>query len=262
MQAPLTYLKPNSKNLLTDSPSAVLNCSVSNTAAATTVPMIFSPTIGGTFTRAFNIPFQHVYLQVKFNSIIAAVNSTPSWPTLEINVYTADGRNIYTNVKSFTSSGNPVSCSSNYRAFDVFNVGAKLTSSETTVLMEVRSTGTTNTKIALSDVELYYGNCSAECGLCNGPTSRECTSCRGLLTTLSNSQCSGCSAGYYQNGICLPCPIECDTCTFSNNQAKCLTCRADIASNSPTSPLGCATNYAKMEHATDQKFSTTDWASS
>lgn len=152
MQAPLTYLKPNPKNIITDSPSPVLNCSVSNTAAGSTVPMIFSPTIGGTFTRAFNIPFQHVYLQVKFNSIVAAVNSTPSSPTLEINVFTADGKNIYTNVKSFTTTGNPVSCSSGYRAFDVFNIGAKLTSSETTVLMEVRSTGTTNTKIALSNV--------------------------------------------------------------------------------------------------------------
>lgn len=206
-QAPLTYLKPNSKNLISDSPSALLNCSVSNTVAGSSVPMVFSPTIGSTFTRSFSIPFQHVYLQVKFNSIIAAVNSTPASPTLEINVFTANGKNIYTNVKSFTSSGNPVSCSSNYKAFDVFNVGAKLTSSDATVLMEVRSTGTTNTNIALSDVELYYGNCSAECGLCNGPTSKECTSCRGLLTTLSNSQCSGCSSGFYQNGICLPCPI-------------------------------------------------------
>jgi hypothetical protein len=113
--------------------------------------MAFSPTIGSTFTRSFAIPYQHIYLQVKFNSIIASINTTPNTPTLLLNIFTATGKTIFTTVKSFTSTGNPVNCSSNYQAFDVFNVDAKFASTDTTVLVEVRSSGTTNTNIALSD---------------------------------------------------------------------------------------------------------------
>ena len=83
--------------------------------------MIFEPTIGSTFTRSFALNSLHIYTQLKFNAIIAALGSAPSLPTLLLTVFTAAGQIIYTTVKSFNSSGNPVSCTGNYLAYDVFD---------------------------------------------------------------------------------------------------------------------------------------------
>lgn len=179
--------------------------------------MAFSPTIGTTFTRSFALSNQHIYLQVRFNSIIAALGSAPTTPTLVLNIFTSNGQTIYSTVKSLSPPGNPVNCSNSYRAFDVFNVNEKFASTHPSVLVEVRSTGTSNTNIALTNLELYYGNCSEQCSKCFGPTNQECLSCRGLLTTLANSQCSKCPPGFYQDATCLPCPLECATCSFTNS---------------------------------------------
>jgi hypothetical protein len=83
--------------------------------------MIFEPTIGTTFTRSFALNTLHIYTQLKFNAIIAALGSAPSSPTLLLTVFTASGQTIYTTVKSFNSSGNSVSCTDNYLAYDVFS---------------------------------------------------------------------------------------------------------------------------------------------
>jgi hypothetical protein len=116
MQAPVTYLKPSSRGL-SDS-QAQLNCSVRSDVATT--QMFFERTIGSTFTRVFQLPSVHIYIQLKFNAIIAAVGSAPFSPTLLLTVFTTAGQTIYTTVKSFNSSGNQVSCTSNYQAYDVF----------------------------------------------------------------------------------------------------------------------------------------------
>jgi hypothetical protein len=209
---------------------------------------MFEPTIGSTFTRSFSLPSQHIYLQLKFNAIVAAVGSTPSSPTLLLTVFTAAGQTIYTTVKSFTSNGNPVSCSSNYQAYDVFDLDEKFASSDGSVLIEVRASGLSNVNVALSDFELYFGNCSEQCGTCQGPTNQECLSCRGLLAVLTGYRCLGCNPGFYQDsmGICLSCPVECSACSLVNGQPQCSSCDPNIASpvNPSVSSLGCQTNYS------------------
>jgi hypothetical protein len=262
-QPPATYLKPNSKGLA-DALSP-LNCSVRSNAATT--PMVFEPTIGTTFTRSFAINSLHIYTQLKFNAIIAAAGTAPSSPTLLLTVFTAAGRTIYTTVKSFNSSGNPVSCSGNYLAYDVFNSNEKFASSDSSILVEVRASGLSNAKVALSDFEIYFGNCSQQCGQCFGPTEKECLSCRGLLATLTNNQCTSCNPGFYQpqaGGICLACPVECTACSAVNGQVQCSGCNSNIAFtvDPSVSALGCRTNYSKLVDSADQDFANSPWVSS
>lgn len=114
--------------------------------------MSFSPTIGKTFTRQFSIPYQHIYLQVKFNSIIAAVGTSPSNPSLLINIYTANGINIYSTVKSLAAPGNPINCTGGLLAYDVFYVSNKLASSDQSVILEVGYSGTTGVNVAMADI--------------------------------------------------------------------------------------------------------------
>jgi hypothetical protein len=93
----------------------------------------------------------HIYLQVKFNAIVATVGQPLASSTLLLTVFTASGQTIYTTVKSFNSSSNPVACSSNYQAYDVFNSDEKFASTDSSVLVEVRASGTSNANVALSD---------------------------------------------------------------------------------------------------------------
>lgn len=90
-------------------------------------------------------------MQLKFNAIVAAVGSVPPSPTLLLTVFTAAGQTIYTTVKSFSSNGKQVSCSNNYKAYDVFNLDEKFSSNERSILVEVRASGTSNVNVALSD---------------------------------------------------------------------------------------------------------------
>lgn len=131
IQAPVTYLKPTSKGLADT--ASLLNCSVSTSSSSTR--MLFSSTIGSTFTRAFSLPSKHIYLQVKFNAIVAGVGTSPFSPTLLLNVLTTVGQTIYTTSRSFNSSGNPVSCTGNYQAYDVFTIDDKFASADQTVLV-------------------------------------------------------------------------------------------------------------------------------
>lgn len=218
--------------------------------------MAFQPTIGSTFTREFSIPYNHVFLQIKFNSIVAGVGREPSFSTLLINFFTPSGANIFSTVKTTFPPGNPVRCTENYQATDVFQVNEKRVSSESSVLVEVRASGASDSKIALSAFEVFFGNCSMECEECFGPTSQECNTCKGLLTTITNSQCSGCPEGYYLNKICLPCPIECQKCVLQGVQVVCSQCNPTIAFSvsEDISPSLCKTNYSLISNADKQNF--------
>lgn len=133
--------------------------------------------------------------------------------------------------------------------------------------MEVRASGISNAKVALSAFEIYVGNCSQQCGQCFGPTEQECLSCRGLLATLTNNKCTSCNPGFYQaqtGGICIVCPVECTACSMVNGQIQCSACNTDIAFsvNPSISPLACQTNYSKIIEAGEQKFDNSSWTSS
>jgi hypothetical protein len=81
---------------------------------------MFSTTIGSTFTRSFSIPYQHIYIQIKFNAIIMAANTAPVNPTLLFDVYSGSA-SLYSSVVSLNqSSSNAVTCNNSQFAQDVF----------------------------------------------------------------------------------------------------------------------------------------------
>lgn len=123
IQPPVTYLKPNSQNRITDNFAVAHICNVTNQLTSNKVEMTFMPTIGNTFTQAFSIPYNHLYLQVKFNAIVSAQGTSPISPALLINILSSTGQTIYTILKSFTViENNPVACDSSYFAHNVFFV--------------------------------------------------------------------------------------------------------------------------------------------
>ena len=88
----------------------------------------------------------------------------------------------------------------------MFFMDYKVSNSNKSILLEVIPQGLVNAYIAVSDLEIYYGNCDQTCGTCEGPTSTDCTSCKGLLLSLKSSSCVNCPTGFYQNITCSPCP--------------------------------------------------------
>jgi hypothetical protein len=84
--------------------------------------MVFSTTIGNTFTRSFYIPYQHVYLQIKFNAIVMAPNTAPNNPTLLLDVYSGTTILFFAAVSLNQSSSNSVSCNNSQLAQDVFYI--------------------------------------------------------------------------------------------------------------------------------------------
>ena len=111
--------------------------------------MVFSPTLGSTFTRAFDIPSDHSYLQVKFNAIVGRDNSAPSNPSLLITLLAPNGDTIFTTQKTLSQNA-PVSCGQTFRAQGVFFINEKISSSFRRVILELRAPGNPDATIGSS----------------------------------------------------------------------------------------------------------------
>lgn len=68
--------------------------------------------------------------------------------------------------------------------------------------------------------------CHDSCKTCNGPTFKDCLSCKSTAPILLRGKClKKCPAGSYQDGFtCKRCHLSCATCSAGGDN-KCLTCK-------------------------------------
>ena len=162
---------------------------------------------------------------------------------------------------------NSVVCNSNLGNRNIFYgtyfVDHKFEATERSIIIQSRPQGISNTYIAVSSFEIYYGNCQPPCATCIGPTALECTSCRGLFTTLSNGVCSNCPPDFYANITCFPCPAACQACSITSGVVVCSACKNLNGVIYSLTPLGqCQSNQFSMSLLTGSTFSISSWSSS
>lgn len=192
--------------------------------------MLFRPVVGNSFTQQFSIPSEHDYLRLKFNAALFSSNSYSQTLTLLLNIVPTS--NLRTYLLSQTAAIDPaattITCNATLqginRYYGVYFLDYQISSSQKDVVVQAIPQGLTNTYIAVTDLELYYGSCGATCATCTGPTASQCTSCRGLLTKLAQGQCTTCPDGFYLNVTCQPCPTTCQSCSYTTTLA-CTACR-------------------------------------
>lgn len=86
IQDPLTRLKPNRLNTLLDgSDQDVSLCSINQQGRGIT-NMLFKSVLGNSLTQQFNIPSDHNYIRLKFNSALFSSNSYTQTLSLLINI--------------------------------------------------------------------------------------------------------------------------------------------------------------------------------
>jgi hypothetical protein len=226
--------------------------------------MSFAATIGNTFSRSFSIPYSHIFLQVKLNAVVLGATTAPFAPTLLLNVFSID-ENIHSAVRSLPGGGSRVSCNNSQLAEDIITISEKFKSTHTDIILEVKVSGAFDVSLGLTDIEIYYGNCSSTCEQCFGPTESECLTCKGLLTTLAAGVCINCPEGFYLDGVCQVCPLECNSCVKPpSGHLECIECNNKLAKavESSVNPLKCQIAYFQRRSENSLKFGSSTWQSS
>ena len=138
--------------------------------------MLFQPQIGNSYTQQFTIPTDYSYLHIKFNAIL--LTSSPVTQSLSIltNLVPANNRRafILSKTESIAANGLTLSCNGTIKNIKnysgVFFSDYKTSDNNKSIILEVIPQGLVGAYIAVSSIELYYGNCDRTCATCLGPT--------------------------------------------------------------------------------------------
>ena len=127
--------------------------------------MLFRTIIGSSHTQQFTIPAAYSYLHIKYNAILLSANLyTNALPILINVVPTTDLRNfLISKTETVIPSALAVSCNSTLtnrnNHYGVYFMDYRVEASAKSIIIETIPQGVTNTYLAVTSFEVYYGNC-------------------------------------------------------------------------------------------------------
>lgn len=127
--------------------------------------MLFKTIIGSSHTQQFTIPAAYSYLHIKFNAILLSANFYSNNLSILVNVVpTTDLRSFLINkTEAIAPNALAVSCTSNLtnrnNHYGVYFMDYKVEASARSIIIETIPQGLTNTYLAVTSFEVYYGNC-------------------------------------------------------------------------------------------------------